>query len=124
MLVDDSEADLLFTRIVLERASREIEVLPFEEGGAALAHLRTAAAHGIELILLDINMPGMNGFEFLDAYAALPAACRDATEVVMLSSSSDPADRERALACPGVVGYLTKPIDLAALAALERRAPA
>ncbi|WP_243651162.1 response regulator [Rubrivivax gelatinosus] len=123
MLVDDSEADLLFTRIVLERAGGGFEVQTFEEASAALAYLRSDAPR-VDLILLDINMPGMNGFEFLDAYESLPNVRRDRSAVVMLSSSADPADRERAMRYASVAGYVTKPLDPAAAAGLRRQAPA
>ena len=119
MLVDDSEADLLFTQIVLERSGQGFEVLPFDQARDALDHLREPA-HGVRLILLDINMPGMDGFEFLEAWRRLPRQQREDAAVVMLSSSSDPADRRRALSVPGVADYLTKPLDLAAASALTR----
>lgn len=122
MLVDDSEADLLFTRIVLERAGEDFEVLSFEEARAALDCLRSDGPR-VDLILLDINMPGMNGFEFLDVYRGLPQARRDGAAVVMLSSSADPADRERAMAYDCVAGYLTKPLDASTASDLRRQVP-
>lgn len=112
MLIDDSEADRLYARIVLERAGLGIEVLDFESAGDALSLLRGPAAGHVGLILLDINMPGINGFEFLEAFEAMARA--QAPVVVMLTSSPDPADRERALAHRSVRGYITKPLALAA----------
>lgn len=120
MVVDDSEADLLFARIVLERAEAGFEVLPFESAREALAHLQDPAAGPVDVVLLDINMPGMNGFEFLDAFDRLPPAQRRSAVVVMLTSSPDPGDRERALAHPGVRGYITKPMSRQAAADLSR----
>jgi CheY-like chemotaxis protein len=110
MLIDDSEADLLYTRIVLERSGLDCEIVTFESARDALAHLQAAVDDGIKLILLDINMPGMDGFEFLEAWERTPAAARTAV-VIMLSSSPHPADAERARRHERVRGYITKPID-------------
>lgn len=121
MMVDDNDSDLLYTRVTLQRCGEPCEVLAFERAQDALAHLSGTADHGVQLILLDINMPVMDGFAFLDAFEALPAAQRGGAVVAMLSSSSDPADRTRAQAYASVEGYLTKPLDRAEAASLLRR---
>lgn len=112
MLIDDSESDLLYTRIILQRAAVPYEVQAFESAREALAALKDGSAP-VDLILLDINMPGMNGFEFLEAYQALRGDQQADAVVVMLTSSPDAADRDRALAFDCVKGYVTKPIDRA-----------
>lgn len=121
MMVDDNDSDLLFTRVTLQRCGVPCEVLAFERAEDGLAHLADRADHGVRLILLDINMPVMDGFGFLDAFQALPDTHRVGTEVVMLSSSADPADRARAERYPCVTGYVTKPLDRAQAAALLQR---
>eukprot|EP01041_Mallomonas_annulata_P013843 gene13843-29443_t len=98
LMVDDNENDRLFTRIALERSGVDFEIRAFERAEEALQMLAATPDHGIHLILLDINMPVMDGFGFLRAFEALPTAQRDHAVVVMLSSSSDPADRARAAA--------------------------
>lgn len=117
LLIDDSEPDLLYSRIVLERAGVARELLSFESAREALSWLRAPDGPGADLILLDINMPGMNGFEFLEAYERQPLA-RHAPAVVMLTSSPDPSDRRRAEGFRSVRGYVTKPLDAAAAARL------
>jgi CheY-like chemotaxis protein len=111
LMVDDNENDLLFTRIALQRCGVDYDLRAFERAQEALDMLATDPAHGIDLILLDINMPGMDGFAFLKAFEALPEQQRGHIGVVMLSSSSDPADRARAAAHPCVRGFMSKPLD-------------
>ena len=91
--------------------------MPFESAREALVYLGQPAVPPVNLILLDINMPCMNGFEFLQAYSGLQAA-RTRASVVMLTSSPDPDDRSRALAFPCVRDYLLKPIDGASVETL------
>ena len=119
MVVDDSDADLLYTRLVLERSGAAREVITFDQARAALEALREPTLR-VDVILLDINMPGMNGFEFLQAYEAMQRERGNGPVVVMLTSSPDPSDRERALAFASVRGYVTKPIDRESALGLER----
>lgn len=118
MLIDDSESDLLFGRIMLERSGVVGEVITVESATEALRRLDGPEGQGVSLILLDINMPGMSGFDFLDRW------CPDhlgVPPVVMLTSSPDPDDRARAAAFACVRGYLTKPLERAAVVDLDRR---
>jgi len=124
MMVDDSDSDLLFTRLALQRCGVPCEVLGFERAEEALAHLAASPDHGVDLILLDINMPVMDGFAFLEAFEALPLAHRGSAVVAMLSSSSDPADRARAGGYSSVKGYLTKPLGKTEAAAVLQHVPA
>jgi CheY-like chemotaxis protein len=109
LLIDDSEPDRIYTGIVLGRSGLPFEVHDFESARDALAVLADAPQPP-SLILLDINMPGMNGFAFLDAYEKLPEAHRRNTVVVMLSSSPADSDRQRALAHAVVKDYVVKPL--------------
>ena len=97
MMVDDNDNDLLFTRLTLQRCGVPCEVVGFTHAQAALDHLRDTPDHGVDLILLDINMPVMNGFDFLEAFEALAPEQRGQTVVALLSSSRDALDRERRL---------------------------
>lgn len=123
MVIDDSETDLLYARIVLERAGVARELVLVESAREALQLLQGRLAGAVDLILLDINMPGMDGFDFLDAYEA-GAADRPCTAVVMLTSSPDPADRLRAQRHACVRGYQTKPLDVPGALALCAQATA
>ena len=120
LTIDDNENDLLFTRIALQRSGVDFDIRAFERAQEALTWLATEPAHGTDLILLDINMPVMDGFAFLRAFEALPDTQRGHAVVVMLSSSSDPADRHRAAQHTSVRGFMNKPLDKDTAAGLVR----
>lgn len=64
---------------------------------------------GPELIFLDINMPDMNGWEFLEAFENLKLINRKKTQIVILTTSENPADLEQARKF-GITHYITKPL--------------
>ena len=74
LLVDDAEADNFLHRRAVEAAGLAAEIVTRLDGQTALDYLGDPdTTEPPALILLDINMPGMTGWEFLDAYRALPA---------------------------------------------------
>ena len=121
MMVDDNDIDLLFTRLILQRSGVGYDILGFERAAQALDHLRNTPDHGVSIILLDINMPVMNGFEFLEAFEALSPAQRGGAVVVMLSSAGDPADRVRRVRTTRRA--MLQPTTRAACATTTTRAP-
>lgn len=116
LVVDDSDADLLYARIVLQQSGVVGQVECFGTALEALAHLH-GPGHA-DALLLDLNMPEMDGFGFLAAYRDAQARGARKVPVVVLTSSADPGDRQRALAHAGVVGYLVKPLDVGTAATL------
>ena len=115
LLVDDREADIELTRVLLRDRDKIDFNLSIARGGAeALKRLAEARENdeAIDLILLDINMPGMDGFETLTRLRA-DEALRP-THVVMCTGSTYDKDMERAETL-GAAGYMLKPASLAQL---------
>lgn len=114
LVVDDDPRNLLLAMTVLEQASHQ--VLSAEGGAEGVA---AALAHAPDLILMDVQMPGMDGISALKCLRADPRTA--ALKVVALTALAMKGDAERLLA-EGFDGYLEKPIRykefLASVAAL------
>lgn len=119
LVVDDDPDDLLIAERALTRSGATDAVLTCRSAEEALALLgdpeASRARHGDvfppRLVLLDINMPTLDGFELLERLArlGLDEASRPGA-IVMLSSSAAEHDRARAASFPEVQGYLVKPL--------------
>lgn len=105
LTVDDDENDLFICTYTIRRFDPEIKVLKAMNGLEALGVLKDTTP---DAIILDINMPVMNGFEFLDHYTR--EFDRHVPVVAMLTSSHRAADRERALRYDFVKSYFEKPL--------------
>jgi CheY-like chemotaxis protein len=114
LIVDDSESDQFYLSELLEEIDEGIQVNSAYDGAEALAAVESMSAKP-DLILLDLNMPGMNGFGFLEAYSNtdLPKST-----VVVLSSSEQNSDVTQAKSYACVSDFLVKPIDFDKLEAL------
>jgi signal transduction histidine kinase len=109
LLVDDNQSDIELNQLMLMKNDKlRCEVLTARDGKEALAMLRKAAqeSNAIDLVLLDINMPVMDGFELLSIMGREQILAR--TQVVMCTTSSYDKD-ERTAKSLGATGYLIKP---------------
>ena len=109
LLVDDDPVSTFITRRILESEGREIIIKEFFNSRDAFRYLATGSPEDMpDIVLLDINMPIFNGWRFLESVQENHLAL----DVVMLSSSLDSVEREKALDFPFVIDYMTKPFSI------------
>ena len=129
VILDDSEADRYLVHRTIERARLDVRVVQYSTALEAVEDFtdetRFVAQLGESpppvLVLLDINMPRMNGFEFLERLQKEGASKREQVVVMMLTSSNNPAERERAKSFDLVVDFLEKPISAEQLLSIAQR---
>lgn len=109
LLIDDNPIDLMVNEKVLSTCFSDIEVTKVLSGEEALNYLSKSDSLP-EVILLDINMPEMNGFEFLEEYKRL-FQNNSHTKIYILSSSIDPADISKANEEIEVKDFMRKPLN-------------
>ncbi len=120
MLIDDSDIDLFIQRKVVELTGFASQVKAYINPKEALNHLSVATKEQLpELILLDLNMPIMDGFAVLQALEALPEQVANNCKVVVLTSSNSAKDRQKATDYHFVKGFLSKPLSEASIAELK-----
>lgn len=119
VIIDDNSVDQkLYTRLV--RKSGLVENLHcFLMAPEALDFLARPDRPAIDAILLDINMPRMNGFEFLDEAGARFGPGFVKAAVIMLTTSMSDRDRKRAASYEVVRDYIQKPLELAHLESID-----
>lgn len=110
LLVDDDEIFHLLGIRTLQRAGlTDNQIQTALNGRQALEIFNNPGSKLPDVILLDLNMPVMNGFEFLEVFGKLSEEKRNDAKVVVLTSSYNPVDIERAMKL-GATQYLTKPL--------------
>jgi CheY-like chemotaxis protein len=112
-VVDDDDIHQFFAKKAILHLQICEQVTAFHNGADAFAALTNCVQSGRPLpdvIFLDINIPLMDGWEFMDAFRRLPSEYTSSVRIFMVSSSIAVSDRERAGAYAEIDAFLTKPI--------------
>lgn len=117
LLIDDDIPTNFIHRKVIEKSSIPAHVQVATSAKEGLEFLTYAGKYADTdtiprpgIIFLDINMPGMNGWDFMDVYRGLDDDQKSRMVVIMLTTSLNPDDRERALRDEDIVTFMHKPL--------------
>jgi CheY-like chemotaxis protein len=117
LLIDDDPDDNFLHKIIIEEAGVCNQVQVVKDGESALDYLiqsgesnQSESYPQPDVIFLDINMPRMNGFEFLEEYEKLDEQLKSKIVVVMLTTSSNPNDKIKAATYTAVKEFQNKPL--------------
>lgn len=117
LLIDDDEAANFLTKMVVNRLKCANKCITQQRATKALEYLQNTGNNKPkpDLILLDINMPMMNGWEFLEEYQKLDESIREGVVIIMLTTSVNSGDYAKASVIDCVDGFINKPMTKAKL---------
>jgi response regulator RpfG family c-di-GMP phosphodiesterase len=113
IVIDDDSISNMLCKKVIAKTIPDAEVITFTEPEKGLAYLLTTyekPTSGNAILFLDINMPSMSGWEFMEQFKEAGETVKKKIHVYILSSSVNPLDKEKARTNPGIVEYLEKPL--------------
>ena len=116
MVIDDDEPTNFISTMLIEEAGCTKDLHVVESGVTALQFLTDVSSDNNnnkclpDLIFLDLNMPRINGWEFLEQYKKVVNGRQKKPVVIMLTTSINPDDRLRAESIPELTGYENKPL--------------
>jgi len=113
MVIDDNNIDLYVTARTMTKNNFCNNLLQYSSAAAAIKYLKSNVENATawpQVILVDIYMPVMSGFEFMEAFDKLPEILKKNTLVYIVSSTIDEHDIARALNDENVIDFQEKPL--------------
>jgi CheY-like chemotaxis protein len=113
IIIDDSELDRFIIQRIVRHIDKSLSVYSFSNAQQALEYIRSNEFNNqklFKLILLDLRMPVMNGFQFIEEFEKLPLEIQEKHKIIVLSTTRNPSDISRLLSYRAVASMLEKPI--------------
>ncbi len=111
LLVDDSTLDLFINEKMLKVNQMAASIRKFLDPRDCLQFIQTENTYETFIILLDLQMPLMNGFGFVEAFQEFEPSMQKRYHIFMLSSTVDSGDIQKAKSMEGIIDILSKPLD-------------
>ena len=113
IIIDDSEIDLEVEKIIMRGINLANMIDLRTKGQEVISELSNIKRldEVPELIFLDLNMPGMSGLEFLNAFSLLPEFVKQKCNIVIVTSTNDQGTVDLTYTNPSVIDYVVKPLD-------------
>lgn len=127
LCIDDDPITLMLSKKVIARSGFSDEIVTAQNGEEALSYFNTLkynkdqSIKKPQLIFLDLNMPVMGGWEFLDHFISSDFDEFNSTNVIVLSSTINPEDLAKSKKYPIIIDFLSKPITLQMIEYLKNK---
>ncbi|MBS1772397.1 MAG: response regulator [Bacteroidetes bacterium] len=116
IVIDDSKLDCFIAEKIIKNSGRSEVITTFQQAPDAITYIKSVSANGLmTIIFVDIQMPIMNGFEFVETFESLPQELRSNYSIYMLSSSINENDIARVKGYSSVKQFLNKPLTNASI---------
>lgn len=112
IIIDDSRLDCFIAEKMIRNTNKAGEILSFLDATEALGYIKNApySNESKTVLVVDIQMPIMNGFKFIEAFESLPRELQESYEVFVLTSSGNLSDISRMSNYKSVIDILSKPL--------------
>lgn len=125
IVIDDDPVNNMICKLTIEIAFGGAEIRAFNNPAEGFDFIRSQYELGGDqtpaVLLLDINMPVMTGWEFLERFDSLKPELKDLIRIYILSSSIDERDKQRSYANKNVVAFLVKPLVVENVKVISKR---
>ncbi len=114
LLIESNSFDNFLSRVMIRHIDDKVRIKSFKNPGECFSFIKESYSTQKEIptvILIDINMPGLMSWEFIENIKSLPEEIRNQFELYILSSAIDGSDKKKIVANSLIKGYIQKPIE-------------